>query len=356
MKNRKTNIELLRIIAMLLIISFHCVIKGGYIFKELNLNSYIIKIFSFGGEIGVNIFFLISGYFLVNKKSKFNLTKLLKLIIEVEFYNIILLIIGYRINFFSEYTIKDTIIIFLPIIFNRYWFIEVYIILYTLEDYIKKFIIQLNEQEHKKLIIICLILWSVIPTIFGIFVNSSESTMYYSRLTWGLVMYLIGSYINIYRDKFKINIKKLTYFSIITFTILISTIYIFYKFLPFFTEIGTTNITYFWTPNNIFTISLSISIFLIFFNLKIKNNIIVNKIASTTFGIYLLHDGILWSVLWKKVLKSEFYLNSENSVYFILISTIIIFIMGVIFDLLRQEIELLVIKKFKHQQKKSCVQ
>ena len=59
MKNRKTNIELLRIIAMLLIISFHCVIKGGYIFKELNLNSYIINIFCFGGEIGVNIFFLI---------------------------------------------------------------------------------------------------------------------------------------------------------------------------------------------------------------------------------------------------------------------------------------------------------
>ena len=46
-KNRKSNIELLRIVAILLIISFHYVYKSGYVFPFDNLSckDYLIKIF-----------------------------------------------------------------------------------------------------------------------------------------------------------------------------------------------------------------------------------------------------------------------------------------------------------------------
>ena len=60
-KERESNIELLRIVAMLLIISFHYVYESGYKFIELNYNSFIVKLFYLVGELGVNIFLLITG-------------------------------------------------------------------------------------------------------------------------------------------------------------------------------------------------------------------------------------------------------------------------------------------------------
>lgn len=68
---RKSNIELLRIVSMFLIVSFHYVYKSGYVFDKLNYNSFIVKTFYFFGELGVNLFLLITGYFMVNGKFKF---------------------------------------------------------------------------------------------------------------------------------------------------------------------------------------------------------------------------------------------------------------------------------------------
>lgn len=59
---RKNNIELLRVIAMFLIITFHYVYKSDYIIESLNLSSILIKTFYFFGELGVNLFILITGY------------------------------------------------------------------------------------------------------------------------------------------------------------------------------------------------------------------------------------------------------------------------------------------------------
>ena len=86
-KERKTNIELLRIIAMILIISFHYVYKSNFTFEELSVNSFIVKVFYMFGELGVNLFILITGYFMVT--GKFSVKKLIYLIIEVNLYYLI---------------------------------------------------------------------------------------------------------------------------------------------------------------------------------------------------------------------------------------------------------------------------
>lgn len=83
-KKRQSNIELLRILAILCIISFHYVYKSGYVLNDLSLKSLTINSCWFLGEFGVNLFILITGYFLIN--SKFSFKKLIKLILEVNFY------------------------------------------------------------------------------------------------------------------------------------------------------------------------------------------------------------------------------------------------------------------------------
>lgn len=62
--------ELLRIVAMFFIVVFHCSFKSGFTFDQLNVNTAAIKGFWLLGELGVNLFTLVSGYFLVNGKFK----------------------------------------------------------------------------------------------------------------------------------------------------------------------------------------------------------------------------------------------------------------------------------------------
>ena len=65
--HRSSNIELLRIIAMIMIIAHHVSVHSGFVYpgEIISFNRLWIQFIQLGGKIGVNIFVLISGYFLV---------------------------------------------------------------------------------------------------------------------------------------------------------------------------------------------------------------------------------------------------------------------------------------------------
>ena len=60
-KIRNSNFEILRILSMFMIICFHCSFHGK--FSDGEGNRLIINFFNMFGELGVNCFVLISGYF-----------------------------------------------------------------------------------------------------------------------------------------------------------------------------------------------------------------------------------------------------------------------------------------------------
>ena len=91
---------------------------------------------------------------------------------------------------------------------------------------------------------------------------------------------------------------------------------------------------------------LSISIFGIFLNINIKDNKVINTIASTTLGIYLIHDGEICRYVWSHVFKAKEYLSGSYPLSHILLTTLIVFVIGVIVDLLRQLFERKVFNKF----------
>ena len=344
-KKRQSNIELLRIISMLLIISFHYVYKSGYVFEELNYNSFIVKMFYFFGELGVNLFILISGYFLIN--SKFSMKKLIRLILEINFYYIFSMILKSFLNHsILLTTFMDCFKLFFAVIFDRYWFATAYVLLYIMSPYINTFIHSIKKETFIKLLITVILLWSIIPTIFGIIKNDTETLLYYNRFIWMMVMYLIGAYIRLYNIKFFEKKNKSLIVAILSFVLMILSIFVIYMFSNVFNKLKNLEIAYFWRPNTILMLILSISIFEIFINFKIEYNKIINTLASTTLGIYLLHDGPLTNFLWKVILKTKDALNSKYSIIYIIVSALIIFLVGAIVDLIRQAIEKNTVNKF----------
>lgn len=89
---RNSNIELFRIISMLVIVAHHYVANSGVIneivgITEPQLKDYFLLIWGWGGKTGINCFVLITGYFMC--KSQITAEKFIKLLAEVEFYNIL---------------------------------------------------------------------------------------------------------------------------------------------------------------------------------------------------------------------------------------------------------------------------
>lgn len=87
-KTRSSNIELLRIITMLVIVAHHYVVNSGIGDIVLNNSAINIKntfylIIGGWGKTGINCFVLITGYFMC--KSRITIRKFLKLVFEVEF-------------------------------------------------------------------------------------------------------------------------------------------------------------------------------------------------------------------------------------------------------------------------------
>ena len=78
-KTRLSNFELLRIISMLLIVAHHFSVHSHLISDTPIINVYLQRALATGGKVAVNLFVLISGYFMINSTFKFK--KLLKLIL-----------------------------------------------------------------------------------------------------------------------------------------------------------------------------------------------------------------------------------------------------------------------------------
>ena len=328
-KTRESNIELLRIISMVMIILFHYVYKSNFQYSNLTINVLFTKSCWFFGELGVNLFVLITGYYL--SKSKPSIKKIILLILEVLFYNTLNIIIGYKVGYINSIQNISTIF---PIITGTYWFITAYLLIYILSPYYNKLINLFQKKEYQKFLLINLFIWSIIPTIFGFLYNSSESLPFYNRFIWLTFIYFVGAYIRVYNIKILDSKKRSLIISGITFLIMIFSIIIIYIL-----KNNTIETAYFWTPNNIFMFILSISFFMLFIKKHIGNRKIINKISSTTLGIYLLHDGLLARYMWTNLFKSNIHIYSKYWFVYAGCSVIIIFIIGVVIDILRQVIE-----------------
>lgn len=343
-KSRDSNIELLRIISIIFIIMFHYVYKSEFLYNGLTFNVFVIKSFWLFGELGVNLFILITGYYV--SKSNFSLKKFILLIFEVLFYQLLLYIIGDLVGYNSDYlSLRQSIVLFLPNLTGKYWFMTAYLLVYLLSPFLNFVIKNFNKKNYQKFLLLNLIIWSIIPTIFGFLYNGTESMLFYNRLIWLIFMYFVGGYIRKYNIKILKDKTNCIKISLKTYLIMLGSIIYIYYFKDSFIKLGTNEISYLWGPNNIFMFILSVSFFKLFTNIKIKNNKIINKISSTTLGIYLLHDGYLAHYMWSNIFKSNQNIYSDNFLIHILISTFTIFVVGVIIDLIRLFIEKYTVKK-----------
>ena len=168
MEQRKSNMELLCIVSIFMIVVFHCAYKSGFRFSQsFSMNKLVVKTFWMLGELGVNLFMLISGYFMIC--GRFKWSKVIRLIAEVVFYTVLTLLLTMRLGIYTPQSWKDFLPILLPVTLNQYWFITAYLIVYIMSPYLNLLARAMDKRTYRKFLMTVLILYSVIPAVRGIF-------------------------------------------------------------------------------------------------------------------------------------------------------------------------------------------
>ena len=280
-----------------------------------------------GGKIGVDIFVLISGYFLINSKG-ISLKKIFKYLGQVVFYSITIFAL-FNIFGITQFKIKNFIKALFPITFREYWFASTYFVLFLLHPFLNKFLHVIDKNLYQKLILLLIFCWSIIPTIM----NSQYES---NSLLWFITLYIIAGYIQLYGLNNKVKLKHylilfiifytLTYFSTIILILLGTKVAFF-----------ANHINAFYEQNDFNIFLVSLTLFMVFVNLKMKYNKWINIIASASFGVYLIHDNnLVRPFLWETIFKNYLYQNSLLLIPYSIITVFLVYVVCTLIDLIRK--------------------
>lgn len=323
---RDSNLELFRIISMILIIMHHYVVNSGLIeiinTKAFSNTSMFYLIFGAWGKVGINCFVFITGYFMC--KSDITIKKIFKLIFALEFYNIIIFMVFY-ITGYEPFSIEAFVKTLLPINSVKSNFVSCYLIFFLCIPFLNILINHMSKKMHIFLLCILSFTYIVLGTIPKI-----DVTMNY--VSWFCVLYFISAYVRCYSDsKLYSNVKL--WRGITCLSLLISILSIFAC-----AYIRIDKAYYFVDDSNkILAVTTGFSLFMLFKNIKIKYNRFINIVASTTLGILLLHANSVtmrrW--LWKDILHNVSVYGKENMVLHAFLSVLIVFTICSIIELMR---------------------
>ena len=329
MKEKKINIEYLRVLAIILTITIHVSNIYFYNFTKINNVGFLISVvFASISRICVPLFFMISGMLLI--KEKFDKKKYLKRITRF----ILLLIIWSIIYVITNKTLNGNILVkIVYTIFNpsktqgHLWFMYAIIGLYISLPFIQSMCQNMNKEKEN----LFLLLWGILSGIIVIlvpvarYITKSNIDIIYPipiiNATYYLGYFICGYILGNRYEKEKNN-KKINTICIISF-IISSLITI---FVTYYLSIKNNSL---YEPmmwyRSMFTIISSVSIFVLFIanSDKFKNSLITN-ISGLTFGVYLIH------MIFLNIIKDNIRVISYNPIIFIPLITISVYLVSIL--------------------------
>lgn len=291
--NRNSNIELLRIIAMLGVILLHynnTTIGGAFNHATLfTANSYILYLLECIFIPVVNLYILISGYYMYTQ-TEVNILKPIKLIFQVILFKqssyLIFIMIGKASFSFKEFRLN-----LLPV----NYFVIFYIALYLLSPFINAYLRLLTEKSFTALVLLLVILFSVWPTLVdilsvllnnnltGLSTISIHGSQYGYTIVNFILMYIIGAYIR----QTKANYKPIK--CILLLLLCWGMLFVWSQLCKVYGY--STSIVFSYC--NPLVIGSAVIILIIFINMKNRNNRIINLLSKGCFTVFLLHTCFL---------------------------------------------------------------
>ena len=279
-----------------------------------------------GGKLGVDVFVLISGYFLVSSKGV-KTEKVLKLWLQIFFYSVLLFAV-FVICSETSFGVKGLIKRVFPLTFEQWWFASTYFVMYLFSPFLNILLHKLDRAAYTKLLVLTTILWCVLPTFT---LQSYES----NNLLWFFYLYIVAGYIKLWQNNTgrrawpwmlaAAAMASVTYLSAVVFDIIGLKI-------PFFGE----NATGFYGQQKLPIVLLALFLFLGFKNLRLGQRKSINFVAAAMFGVYLIHDdNYVRLFLWKTLFHNIDRADSPYLILYAFAEIVLVFVVCTVIELVR---------------------
>lgn len=325
---RQSSLDLLRIVAVLLIIAHHYAIHGGFTFNPsaFMANQLWLRFLWFGEKLGVNLLVLISGYFLIDSP-KLKTHKALKLWLQIFTYAVSLFVIFLAVGM-ETFDFSKLLHTVLPITYSQWWFASTYFIFYLIHPFLGKLFRSLSKREYQYLLILTGFFWCVVPTLFGVFLESSN-------LLWFCYLFAVSGYVRLHGQSSRLSCRSclLLGFGML---LLIALSIVLFGLPSVQASIFAKSTTYFCNEQRLPGFLASLFLFLGFQKMRIPYRKYLHTLSSVTLGVYLILDSsYLSSFSWKDFFRAPSFPESPLFIPHFLCVTLLVFFCCTLVELIR---------------------
>ncbi|MBR5657519.1 MAG: acyltransferase family protein [Prevotella sp.] len=325
-KVRDSNMELLRIVAMILVMVVHADFRalGWPSTEDIGLNNmlprFLVESFSI---ICVDTFVLLSGWYGI----RFKWNRLGELFFQVLFF----LLIGVGIWFLTVRNHQESygILIRHLLLFGNwdYWFVKCYVLLYVFSPILNAFV----ENCTKRQFLAVLVMFFVMQTYLGWITDGVKwYADGYSGISF-MGLYLLSRFIRLHPNALIVEHKLWFYLFVYVALAVLNGLLAYYVFISGHIALYK-RLFYYINP---LVIIQAIAFLLFFSKLEFKSRII-NWIAISSFAIYLLHSSFAGELVYDGTISAIYKRYSHVSMVFLVtIFLVIVFVTSILLDKLR---------------------
>lgn len=301
-RNRNSAFEFLRLVAMFMILLEHCLLATEKNIESVPLSTidnvfWFIEAFTI---CAVNLFFLLTGYFL--EEGKLKIGRIVLLWIKTILYSSTIYFVMLFIKK-EPLEIKTLMGYVTPILSGKYWFIQTYIALSLLSPFFASLLSQLSKKRHLLLIGILLLFFCIHPTFIPVS-KTLDATQGYG-IIWGSVLLVVGKFLCKYGKEYLGKVKSAFFllgYGIVACGIFVSNIII----IKFDVAQGIASRGNFYAYNSISVFLEAVCLFCFFIKIS-ECNInckYINYFAESSVAVYLItsHPLMLY-YLWTNLIN-----------------------------------------------------
>lgn len=336
-KQRMANLEVLRCVAMMMVVVLHYLGKGGMLpdltapLSALDTLAWLLEAFCI---VAVNVYMMISGYFLC--ESSFKLSRLLTLWLQLEFYSvgIGLLAVVAGIVPTAEVSTHYYLTLLFPVTMGHYWFLTAYLFLYVLLPLLGRGLRLLTKEQFRVALVLLLLTFCLLKSVLPF--RLEEDGKGYDCI-WYLCVFCTAAYLRRFGIPFlqKKSRALLLYligvFGTFGEAMLLHLFYLKTGSLELILKIP-------YEYNHIFPFLASVGLFGLFLDSDVKGKIgtVAVKIAPYTLGVYLLHENLGVRYAWQKWLGTNIISNGGQLLIWTVLAVVVVFGLGILVDFVRK--------------------
>lgn len=346
-QGRMANLELLRCVAMMMVVIMHYLGKGNLLadltepqLTGTELAAWFLECFCI---VAVNVYMFISGFFLCT--SSFKVSRLIQLWLQVWVYSVGIGLLGALTGVMAgtDVDIHFMLTLLFPVSMGHYWFMTAYVFLYLLLPFVGTAVRRMDKRQLQAALVLLLFTFCIVKSVLP--VRFEMDGQGYDCL-WYLCVFVTAAYVRRFGGGFleKRWLGPVLYGGgcLLTFavTLLLRRIYL---------QSGSldTMLKFCMEYNHILPFLAAIGLFSVFYRIKIRGKAaaFINRVAPYTLGVYLLHENLGLRYTWPNWLGAGKVAEAmaEGSVsalglllFWTAAAAIAVFVCGVLADMLRK--------------------